>query len=91
MDERLVVLLKQRSVRCNINKSHPLLRGWFIENVKLYNILWARPDNGVQPLKSILDYFFTLLKFIALKNNKGRKLDLLERKWPALKERIDAL
>ena len=90
-DERMITLLRQRSVRCTLRKSPPDISQWFYDTLKLYSILWVRPDKGTQPIKGVLDDAYSLLRFVALPNNVERKRDLIETRWPPLRERFNTI
>lgn len=90
-DDRLVVLLKQRSVRCTLRKQPQDLTQWWYAALSIYSTLWVRPDKNDVPVKGLLNEIFTLLKMVALPNNAERKRAQIDEKWPSIKERIDAL
>ena len=90
-DERMLILLKQKSVGCTLRKQPPELTRWFYDTLSLYSLLWIRPDKDTVPLKGYLNELFGFLKFVALPNGIDRKQDLIENKWPVLKAKIDAL
>lgn len=91
MDDRIAVLIRQRSVKCTLRKQPAALTAWWYEAMAIYSALWTRPDKNDQPLRSILTEIFTLLKFVALPNNPERKKAQIDTKWPGLKERINVL
>lgn len=90
-DERIMVLLRQRSVKCTLRKQPQELTRWWYEALNQYSLLWVRPDKDVQPVRSILTEIFTLLKLVALPNNPERKKAQIDSKWPLLLERINAI
>ena len=91
MDDRVKVLLMQRSVQCTIRKSPKYLQVWFRLALEIYNQLWERLDKGVPPVKGILNELFTMIKYVALPNNLERRIKLVDEKWLPLKEKIDGL
>lgn len=90
-DERMLILLKQRSVGCTLRKQPQALTAWFYEALSIYSVLWVRPDSSLVPVKGYLNELFGYLKFVALPNNVERKQDIIDNKWPLLKTQIDAL
>lgn len=90
-DDKIIVLLKQRSVRCTLRKQPKELTDWFYQALKIYSFLWVRSDKDKPPVKGYINELFTLLKFVALPNNNDRKRAKIDEKWPSLKEKIDAL
>jgi len=90
-DERIIVLLRQRSVRCTLRKSPHDISKWFYDTLKLYSDLWVRPDKDMEPIKGVINEMFTLLKFVVLPNSIPRKRNFIATRWPAVKERFDAL
>lgn len=90
-DERMILLLKQRSVGCTLRKQPAHLTKWFNEALIIYGSLWMRADKDDVPVKGYLNELYGYLKFIALPNNITRKEDLVNSKWPSLRDRIAAL
>jgi hypothetical protein len=90
-DERMITLLKQKSVGCTLRKQPEDLTAWFYVALKIYGELWIRPDKDTFPVKAYIEDLFTYLKFVALPNNSGRKRDLILTKWPTLRDKIAAL
>lgn len=92
MDERLRILLLQRSVRCTIRKSPYPIPVLFKEMFDVYNGLYMRPDKELNVvLKSIINDLFVVIKYVALPNNTTLRLKLIEKRWPKLQERIASL
>jgi len=92
MDERLRVLLLQRSVRCNIRKSPYPIPFWFKEAFDMYNGLYMRPDKDSNlVVKGILNDLFTLIKYVALPNQTNLRLKMIEKRWASLQARVAAL
>lgn len=90
-DERMLILLRQRSVGCTLRKQPPELTKWFYDALSVYSVLWVRPDRDQVPVKGYLNELFGYLKFVALPNGIDRKQDIVSGKWPQLKAKIDAL
>lgn len=90
-DERMRVLLAQKSVGCTLRKQPPDITKWFYDALIVYGHLWVRPDRELSPVKVYIEELFSLLKFVALPNNVTRKQSLIATKWPVLKEKIDLL
>jgi hypothetical protein len=91
VDERLLVILKQRSTGCTLRKQPQELTRWFYEALDIYGKLWVRPDKDQHPVKSYINQLFTLLKFVALPNTPSRKKGKIEQKWPELRDKISSL
>lgn len=90
-DERMLVLLKQRSVSCTLRKQPAELTKWFYEALKIYSELWVRSDRADNPVKSYLNELYGYLRFVALPNNIERKQEIIDSKWPGLKDKISSL
>ena len=92
MDERLRVLLLQRSVRCNIRKSPYPIPIWFKKAFDVYNGLYMRPDKESNAVvRGILNDLFVLIKYVALPNKTNLRLKLIEKRWVPLQVRIAAI
>lgn len=90
-DERMVTLLKQRSVSCTLRKQPQDLTKWFYDALVIYGHLWVRPDKESNPVKSYIEELFGYLKFVALPNNVSRKQSIILTKWPTLRDKINQL
>lgn len=90
-DERMRVLLSQRSVGCTLRKQPAEITKWFYDALIIYGNLWIRPDRDQVPVKGYLNELFGYLKFIALPNNITRKQDIIATKWPPLRDAIALL
>lgn len=88
MDPRLADLLAIKEVNCTLRKQPPHLTQWFMVQMAVYNALYARPDRDVDPIKTLLDRLFTLLKFVSKPNNPWRKDAIIEQYYPSLQEDI---
>lgn len=90
-DERMLILLKQKSVGCTLRKQPADITKWFYDTLSIYSQLWVRPDREEVPLKGYLNELYGYLKFVALPNSVDRKKDLIDTKWPQLRDKITGL
>lgn len=91
MDMRLLKLINDREVTCQLNKQPLGLTIWFREQMTTYDDLFKRPDKDSELIQGLLNRLFVLLKFVGKPNNWDRKQKLLDEDWSNLKSEIDAL
>lgn len=90
-DDRILILLKQKSVGCTLRKQPKDLTEWFYATLKIYSMLWVRTDRDLVPVKGYLNELYGMLKFVALPNTADRKRAIILDKWPLLRAKIESL